>query len=341
MSDTQKNSVNQVETEPNLPKKGKFGRHCARFWWIYLIVFSIVVVVVVVPVIFVAVPKMIQDKLNESRLTIEGVIVSNPRSNALTMSINSTIYADDGVHATIGGFKGAMYLEDLPGQEPFAHFDFPATETASVITVNVTQDLTISNMDALITFNTWLLANETLRVTVEGRPTVRLRGLARNYEADFRKTVQVNGLNNFSGLEILNGSISVLPDENGDNFGGYVAIPNPSVFTLELGNITFSTRFEDEDVGVSRLDDLILYPGSNEVPMRANIDQVPILNAVDRRPYCEGADFVFLLSGLNVTSQGQNLTYFGIPLSRTEQEIEVPIFEYVRDDLNITPTCDP
>ena len=177
---------------------------------------------------------MIQDKLNNSRLTIEGVIVSNPRSNALTMSINSTIYADDSVHATISGFNGVMYLEDLPGQEPFAHFDFPETETASVITVNVTQDLNISNMDALITFNTWLLANETLRVTVEGRPTVRLRGLARNYEADFRKTVEFNGLNKFSGLEILNASISVLPDENGDNFGGYVAIPNPSVFTLEL-----------------------------------------------------------------------------------------------------------
>ena len=75
--------------------------------------------------------------------------------------------------------------------------------------------------------------------------------------------------------------------------------------------------------------------------MRATIDQAPILRAISQRPYCEGADFVFGLSGLNVTSEGQNLTYFGIPLSQTEQEIEVPIFEYVQNDLNITPTCNP
>lgn len=184
--------------------------------------------------IFVAVPKIVQQKLDEAELSIEGIRVTNPTSNSLTMSINSTIRADDSVHARIEGFTGVMYLEDLEGHEPFARIDFPETTTKKIQTVNVTQDMQIDNIDALATFNTWLVSNETLRVTVEGDTKVHVKGLSKAYGATFKKTIELNGLNNFSGLRVTSASISLTPDENGDNFKGFTNIPNRSIFTLEV-----------------------------------------------------------------------------------------------------------
>lgn len=187
--------------------------------------------------IFVAVPKIAQKKIDEATLTIEGIRVTNPKPESLVMSINSTIYADDSVHATIEGFTGAMYLEDHPEQLAFAHIDFPETETKKVQTVNVTQEMQITGidaLDALTTFNTWLVANKTVRVTVKGDTKVHVKGISKAYGVTFKKILEIPAHDNFAGLEVINATVSATPDENGDNFKGYVNIPNHSIFTLEV-----------------------------------------------------------------------------------------------------------
>ncbi|KAJ2897056.1 hypothetical protein MKZ38_005006 [Zalerion maritima] len=379
ISDTQKDNVVQQETVDIPQKQNRFKRHCARFWWIHLIVFIIIAVLVVVLVIFVAVPKIAQKKLDDAELTIEGIQVSNAIEDSMTMSINSTIYADDSIHATIEGFRGDMYLEDLEGHEPFASVDFPETTTASVQTVNITQNTAITNPDALATFNTWLIMNDTVRITVKGDTKVHVKGLSKAYGVTFKKTLEMKGMKNFETIKVTYGTISVLPDDNGDNFKGFVNIPNQSIFSIDLvssasrkpsaeaalrlvapspsipaaiicakltrctsglqGNATMKTVFEDEEIGVTYLDNLNLVPGDNNITMHSSIDQLPILQANNEEPYCEGADFPFYLTGINVTRNGENLTYFGEGMSRTTQLTEIPIGDILERDLNITASC--
>ena len=147
------------------------------------------------------------------------------------MAINSTIRADDSVHATVDAFSGTMYLADVDPPLAFAQIDFPQTSTASKQAVNVSQEIQISDQDAFTTFNKALLSSASVNVQVKGDTHIHVRGISRAYPATFDKTVTLAGLNNFDGLSISDPSISV---RSKGNFNATVHIPNPSVLTLEI-----------------------------------------------------------------------------------------------------------
>lgn len=144
--------------------------------------------------ILVGVPRIAQSKLDAAELIIDGITVTNTQTQNMTMSINSTIRSDGQVHATIDPFRGSMYLEDRLPHTPFAKINFPQTTSEAHQTVNVTQFLEIEDVEALTIFNTWLLANESLRVTVVGDTHVHVRGISRAYPVTFRKTVTMPGM---------------------------------------------------------------------------------------------------------------------------------------------------
>lgn len=150
------------------------------------------------------------------------------------MAINSTLRADDSIHAVIDPFEGVMYLEDWEPQTPFARLQFPQTTSASQSAVNLTQFIDILDMNAFTVFNTWVLANETLRVTVEGDTRLKVNGISRKYPVRFKKVVELKGLNNFNGITVPESRVQLTPDENGDNFFGTVAIPNVSLLTFDI-----------------------------------------------------------------------------------------------------------
>jgi hypothetical protein len=143
--------------------------------------------------ILVAVPKLAQQKVDEAQFEVDSIVVTNTKTQNLTMAINSVIRTDGSVHATIDAFQGVMYLEDIPSHTPFATLDFPQTTADAFQTVNVSQFLPITDVKALTVFNTWLLANESLRVTVSGDTHVHVRGISRAYPITFKKTLTLSG----------------------------------------------------------------------------------------------------------------------------------------------------
>ena len=119
--------------------------------------------------------------------------MTGTEANSLTMAINSTIRTDGKVHANIDGFTGVMYLEDLEPHTPFASINFPPTTADALQVVNVSQKLDITNMEALTTFNKWLLASESVRITTYGETHVRVKGISRAYPVTFKKTITTPG----------------------------------------------------------------------------------------------------------------------------------------------------
>ncbi|KAF9880003.1 hypothetical protein CkaCkLH20_02814 [Colletotrichum karsti] len=290
-------------------------RHCAKFWWAYLIAFICFVVLIVCLIIFVAVPKIAQHKLDEAELTVDGITLSNTKSNSYTMSINSTLRSDGKVSATIEPFEGAMYLEDLEPHTPFVTINFPETKSVKMQTVNVSQPIQIADMAAFTTFNTWFQANESVRVTIRGDTHVKVSGISKRYPVTFKNTVTLKALHEFSGLNVTESEISLTPDARGDNFHGKVTIPNHSVITLEIGNASFSNILNNGNIGTVFIDNLVLHPGNNDVEMRANISQAPVLTALGKRPACESGVIAFGLQGKDVVNGGERLSYFADALA--------------------------
>jgi len=340
MSDDGKPVVSQQEAEVR-PKKGcKFKRHCGRFWWAYLLAFVIIAVLVVVLIIFVAVPKLAQHKVNDSELTIDSIVASDTQSENFTMSVNSSIHVPSPASATIAGFEGVMYLEDYEPHVPFARLAFPPTTGDANQVVNISQFTPITNLEAFTRFNTWLLLNESIRVTVEGDTTIRLSGLARDYPITFKKTVTLAGLQNFHGTFLPESSVSLTPDDDGNNFHGIVTVPNRSVVTFDIGNASFTSYLEGKEVGTTFIDNMVLVPGLNNFTLKANISQGAVLDALQRKPYCEnGGNIPFQLSGKDVVNFGQHLTYYSDALGAANQTVTIPIGADLKRDHNLTLAC--
>lgn len=150
------------------------------------------------------------------------------------MSVNSTIRISSSTAAVIHGFEGVMYLEDFEGKVPFARLAFPETTGASLQVVNISQSTPVTDVVALTRFNTWLLLNDSIRVTVEGETTIKVKGLTKAYPVNFKKIVTLQGLQNFKGTSVPESSVNTKADANGDNFHGTVTVPNRSVVTFEL-----------------------------------------------------------------------------------------------------------
>ncbi|KAG7139359.1 hypothetical protein HYQ45_003665 [Verticillium longisporum] len=363
--------VQIAQHEQPIEKRGKRKscmRHCAKFWWIYLLAFIAIVVLVVCLIIFVAIPKIAQNKLDHAELTVDGIIVTKTEEDKFNMAINSTIRSKGeltvdgiivtkteedkfnmainstirskgGVKAKIAPFAAVMYLEDIESHIPFVHLDFPETESVKIQTVNTTQEVTIPDMDAFTTFNTWLLGNETLRVTVEGKTHVKVNGISRKYGVTFKKTMELTGLNHFKGLTVTSNRVNITHDDNGDNFFGWVDIPNPSVFTIEIGNASFHAYYNSSNIGTAFLDDLYLYPGINNVSMRANISTAPVVRAMSSEPACDTGIVDFQLGGRDVFNNGEDLAYFGNALSVSNLTVPIELATAFERDVGLTFEC--
>lgn len=87
-----------------------------------------------------------------------------------------------------------------------------------------------------------------------------------------------------------------------------VHIPNPSVMTLDLGNVTMNLAVAGTAIGYSLLPNLVLKPGENNVPMQAHVDQVKILSMV-LSTYKNGVLPLEIVGNSSVRN-GQRLTYY-------------------------------
>ncbi|PSR82272.1 hypothetical protein BD289DRAFT_371512 [Coniella lustricola] len=316
----------------------RVGGHCKKWWWLYLLILVCLIVLIVCLVLFVAVPKMIQSRINAAKLNIQGITITQTQSQNFTMAINSTIEADSSIHAVIDSFSGNMYLEDWAPQTPFVSVKFPQTTSASETAVNITQFTDILDLNAFTVFNQWLLTNSSLNVSVEGNTHVKISGISHKYPVHFKKTLNIAGLESFSGFSVPNSSVSTSADAQGDNFFGTVIIPNRSLVSFEIGNVSFATYLLGENVGTTYIDDVTLYPGNNSFPLRGNVSTGPVLTEIQERPYCEDGMLLFVLQGSNVTNHGEYLSYYANSLSTINETVSLNISADLAA-IGLTVTC--
>ncbi|KAL8417483.1 hypothetical protein RB594_001232 [Gaeumannomyces avenae] len=319
-------------------KKRGCGAHMKRKWWAYLLGLIVLIVILVPVLILVAVPKIAQKKIDEAQLEIRAFSALNTQSDNFTLRIDSVIRTDGSVHATIAGFEGVMYLEDWAPQRPFARVHFPETTSDAYQEVRIEQLTPIDDMDAFTVYNTWLLINETLRVTVRGDTTVRVRGIDRAYPVLFKKTITVPGLRLFEGTVVRDPAISLTGDAQGNNFKGMVDIPNNSQVTFEIGNATFHNYLDGAEIGTVFINNMILRPGNNTFPMNAKVDNGPVLTFMSTRPACETGSVPFQLRGKDVVNNGQRLSYFADSLASANQTVNIDIGGALKHR-NVTIAC--
>ncbi|KAF3077893.1 hypothetical protein TWF569_007143 [Orbilia oligospora] len=267
----------------------RFKRHCGRRWWIYLIATLLVILALVLGIIFGIIPKIAQDSVNDSTLQVDDLAITNPSNERFTLSMNSTAHSHAPVSAHFSPQTFEMYLPPAEGEQivPFMTLSVDRLDIKDTLTINVTDVVTeILDKPAYDEFSTQVLNNERLSLGIRSNPEVNVGAI--KFKVDYQKTVELKGLNGLKGIELYNPEILEEPLEDGTNMITDGMIPNPSSFTLQVGDLTVDIAVGPQKLGWSVVKDLTLYPGENHVKIYNHITpallEIPIFLASLKAP---------------------------------------------------------
>lgn len=243
----------------------------------HVIALIIVVLVVVLPVVYVGYPKIAQGDVNDSTLTITQMTITDPAPDSLHLNLTQVIGSHSHYHPWFDEFDANVTL--LGSATPFAVLQIPRVQSKDGAVVRVDQRLQLDNVSAFGEYSKAVMLNEEVNLNVYGRPKMR-EGKLPKITVTYNKTVTMKGLNALKGFNVTEFQILLSQQPDGSNMNGTVYIPNPTVMTLEMGNLTLSLSVDGTPIGQSYLQNLVLTPGDNFVPMRSTVNETVVLGMI-------------------------------------------------------------
>lgn len=277
VTDNKHNDVEYAAPAHGPTRGQKTKRHCKRWWWAWLLGFGIFVMVVMLIVVYAILPKVAQDKINDSKLTLNSLKIAGPTADSFVVSMDATIDTGGGVaaHADLDPMEIELYLnKDAEEYKPFMKMPLDALKGAEQMKVVKTDvPVQVNEMDAMKDFAKTLMAAETFEFHIWGQTKVWLGKL--NAKVDYDETVTMTGLNHLNGMVIK--SYTPISKDNTRNMNGQVLIPNPSVATIEMGDVNLQLALDGKAIGTGEIPNLVLTPGNNEYEFNAKINTEDIL----------------------------------------------------------------
>ncbi|KAL8872971.1 MAG: hypothetical protein Q9174_001493 [Haloplaca sp. 1 TL-2023] len=314
--------VQEVSSERAKPGFGrKLKHHLRRWWWLHLILFIASTLIIVLCLVYVAFPRISQDGVNDSTLEIQSLTLSDPKPDSFHLKQTAILENHSNYHPRLDAFNASLSVGGAENK-PYAFIELPAVHATETATTMIDQDVQITDMEAFIDYNIQLLTRESVDLVVKGRTDLHEMAFPTT-TVDYDKTVTLRGLNGLAGFNVTDFSIKLIPEPDGANMIGTVFIPNPSVFTISMGNVTFNNYVDDEFIGTSTLSDLVITPGDNTVSMRSTVNQSLVIEKVTST-YKEGILPIDIVGNSSVYN-GEHLVYFEKALQSNRQHVELNV----------------
>lgn len=319
-------SIDNVEnvTTPNSydngyaqPKKGgRVKRHCAKWWWLHLIIFLVVGLALTLGLIFGVIPKVGQSTINKSTLEVHSIEITNPSNTGFTFGLNSTIHGDVPVKSHLSAQRLGMYLvrDDGSKSAPFMYLNLTQLELHDTIPINVADyPMEISDITAYKEFTAAALANEKVKMGCSSRPDLYVGSI--HNTVNYEKTVTLNGFNGLKGVTLSNVTFPTEKQEDGATMLTDGNIPNPSAFTLEVGtlimNFNGTLNGLNLPIGYGVVQNLTIRPGNNPIKIRAHTEFQPSFLAQS----LQANGTVITMVGNSTVFNGQHIQWLEEPLS--------------------------
>lgn len=255
---------------------GKCKTFLRKNWWKLLIGSLAAKLIIILCLVYVGFPNIAQDQVNKSTLEVKSLTLTNPTQDSVHFEQDVILHSSSIFHPTLDGFPAALFLESTePDIKPFAHLSLPAVHSTKATLININQTLKIIDVDQFSQFNTLVMNSETVRVALRGSTALHL-GKLPSTVVQYNEVLELKGLNKLAGFDIPTFRL-VNNKDGGPNMIGKAYIPNTSLMTLELGNVTYDVIFNNTAIGTSLLPNLTLKPGNNTVDMFSTVDMLKIL----------------------------------------------------------------
>lgn len=132
----------------------------------------------------------------------------------------------------------------------------------------------------------------------------------------------VTGLNGLQSFSLLSFNVLNTTESDGTNAIGTVSIPNPTVMTIALGNVTLSLSVNGTGIGTATLSDLVLEPGNNTKMMRAEVYQLVVAAIVMER---QNTIIPVDIRGNTSTFEGRQIPYYNTMLAATHLQVDLDV----------------
>ena len=132
-------------------------------------------------------------------------------------------------------------------------------------------------------------------------------------------------MNGLKGFNVTDFELITTSHPSDYNANGTVFIPNPTVTTYEMGNLTMDMYVGNVSIGNSTVENVVLRPGNNTFPLRALANQTAVVQLLFT-DYKSGIFPVNIVSK-GVIYQGEHLPYYEYALRSNNLTIHLNVIE--------------
>ncbi|KAK6538273.1 hypothetical protein TWF694_011152 [Orbilia ellipsospora] len=307
------------------------GKRSLRQRWASLsvtrrcIYIAILLLLVTLPIILgitfgVVIPSIVRKIANDAQVQVDGIGLGNPTNSFLSLDANATVIANSPVSARVVAQKYQAFIPQTDtngdiGSTPFMDFtlgDFQIKDTADVKLTAASSK--VLDLDLLTSFSSQVIANQNLQLDIKSSPEIAIGPL--KYGVNIEKTLQLKGLDRLQGITVSGAKLLDQATADGTNMIANTVIPNPSSFTIQIGNLTADIAIGAIKLGTTVIRDLILHPGDNEVQIFTQLNPLlligrPIVSTILATPNLNIA-----LTFTSVVFDGQHVSWLEKPLNQ-------------------------
>ncbi|KAJ6000851.1 hypothetical protein N7481_001260 [Penicillium waksmanii] len=319
MAESLNNSPSRIRKARN-----SFQSHWRRFWCIYAIA-SIIFLAIFLPVFFlVAVPAIAQRIVDNTNLPVYGAQILDPKPEEVSFTLQTSLRIPMGLRIHTDPLDLSLFSRDITPMEPYLTVALPAYNLKGETDMTVTKnDTRILNQAQFIDTLTKAVYNKKFTLSAKGSTVGHLGALKAPLTLD--KDIELDGLDRLSGFSIDSARLLLPKEEDGTNIVGSANLPNHSVFTFALGNVTLNLKSSDLVIGQATILDILLRPGNNNVSLRGTLD---IKTVLDNLEVIMEAQSDALKDGvIELSASGNSTIYNGI---------HIPYYEEILSSLTLT-----
>ncbi|GAB7353346.1 hypothetical protein MBLNU459_g3832t1 [Dothideomycetes sp. NU459] len=299
----------------------------------------VVVLVVTLPVVYVAYPKISQDGINNAGIHITSEQILNPTADSADLTLTGEFLSNSSFHPTLAAHNASLYLEG--SDNPFTSLLIPTLKGSNGTAFSIKQTVQITDMAEFTKYCVASLQSQALTIFIRGKGGLKEGSLPKN-NVNYDVKVTQLGLNGLQGLDLTSFELkNNLPYSA--NSVGNVTIPNPSVFTLALGDTSLNLSVNGTFIGNATLPNLTLTPGNGSYLLYATANETALVSLL-KKPQYKCAVLPVDVQGNASIFGGEVVPYFTEALQGNTQRTVLNLTSTLNDaglGSLINGTCDP
>ncbi|KAJ5657052.1 hypothetical protein N7507_009002 [Penicillium longicatenatum] len=285
----------------------------------------------------VIIPAIAQRIVDNTDLPIYSAEILDPKAESVSFTLHTSLSVPVGLQIRTNAFDLSLFDRDVKPIQPYLNVGLPSYTLKGNTDMILTQnDTTILDQAQFVRTLSQAVYNERFTMSAKGKTVGHLGEIKAPFTLN--KDIKLDGLDKLSGFTIDTAQLAIPKEADGSNLLATATLPNKSVFTFALGNVTLNLRSYDLLVGQATMHNVVLKPGNNTVSLRGSLDVNAITENLSdiltsQRTALLQGKFQLSASGNSTIYNGVHISYYEEILNNLTLTAQVSVLEVLTGTL--------